>query len=155
MSNFARHLKDEIARLARKEVKVQTLALSKTSAKFRKEIADLKKINNDLQKRIAVLERINSTKLPQKAISDDTDKFRFVPKGFKTMRTKLGLSAAEIGLILDVSPLSVYNWEHGKSKPTRKNIPKIIELRGMGKKEAKARLRTIEKRQAKAEKLVN
>jgi DNA-binding XRE family transcriptional regulator len=36
---------------------------------------------------------------------------RFVAKGFKSLRQRLGFSAAQIGKLLGVSEQSIYNWE--------------------------------------------
>ena len=61
-------------------------------------------------------------------------------KGFRSLRTRLGLSAAELATLLDVSPQSVYNWEHQKSVPRASQVASIAALRTMGKKEARLRL---------------
>ena len=51
MSTFANQLKSEIARIAKKEARSETLLLKKTSAQYRSEIAALKR-------RLAALESI-------------------------------------------------------------------------------------------------
>ena len=43
MSTFANQLKGEISRLAKKEVRAETVALKKASVQYRSEIATLKK----------------------------------------------------------------------------------------------------------------
>ena len=50
MSNIASALKEEIARIARKEIRAETEALKKASSRYRAEIADLKR-------RLAALEQ--------------------------------------------------------------------------------------------------
>ncbi len=59
------------------------------------------------------------------------------------LRQKLGLSAKDMGTLLGASGLSVYKWESGKVKPRAKQLPAIAALRGIGKKEALARLESI------------
>jgi transcriptional regulator with XRE-family HTH domain len=39
-------------------------------------------------------------------------------------------SAFELSLELDVYESTIYKWEYGKTKPTPKNIQKIIEFMG-------------------------
>ena len=60
--------------------------------------------------------------------------------GLKTHRKKLGLSAKDYGKLLGVSSLTIYNWEGGKSKPRRSQLPRIVAVRGIGKREAMQRL---------------
>lgn len=56
------------------------------------------------------------------------------------MRKKLGLSAADFGKLAGASAQSIYSWEAGKTVPRKSQQATIAGLRGMGKKEAKARL---------------
>jgi transcriptional regulator with XRE-family HTH domain len=50
------------------------------------------------------------------------------------------LSAKDYGKLMGVSGLTIYNWEAGKSKPRRSQLPKIVSVRGIGKREAMQRL---------------
>lgn len=56
------------------------------------------------------------------------------------MRAKLGLSAADLATLLDVSQQSVYNWEHEKSMPRQSQVEAIANLRGLGKRDVRSRL---------------
>jgi len=60
--------------------------------------------------------------------------------GLKTHRAKLGLSAKAYGKLMGVLGLTIYNWEAGKSKPRRSQLPRIVSVRGIGKREALKRL---------------
>jgi DNA-binding transcriptional regulator YiaG len=42
--------------------------------------------------------------------------------------------------LLDVSTQTFYNWEQGRSKPSKKQMPKVAAVRRMAKREATARL---------------
>jgi len=64
MPNFASVLKSEILRLARKEVRAELDGFKKASARFRSDIAGLKKVIADQEKRLA---RLESGKAPRKA----------------------------------------------------------------------------------------
>lgn len=138
MANLANVLKAEIARLARKEVKVQLDPLRKANAGYRRDIAALKR-------EVAVLSRqVKAVSKPARSAAraepEDGRKLRFQAKGLKSHREKLGLSAAEYGQLAGVSAQSIYNWEAGKSTPRQAQIAALAELRGMGKREAAKRL---------------
>ena len=60
MPNFAQSIKNEITRLARKEIRSQTLALRKSSAQHRKEIAELKRQATELKTEVKRLEKLCS-----------------------------------------------------------------------------------------------
>ena len=53
MPNIATVLKDEISRLARKEIRKQTSVLKKASAQYRKDSAEMKRRVSDLQRKVA------------------------------------------------------------------------------------------------------
>lgn len=138
MASIASVLKDEITRLCKKELRVQLDPVRAASARYRSDIADLKR-------RMAALERQNQ-KLqkqipkPEEATIDDDRKLRFVPKGLPSLRKRLGLTVEELAVLMDVSPQSVYNWQTGKSVPRRAQLEKLASIRGMGKREAAALL---------------
>jgi hypothetical protein len=56
MTTLAIALKDEIRRLARKEIKAQTAKHSRAVAQYRREIAKLKRQQREHEKKIAFLE---------------------------------------------------------------------------------------------------
>ena len=55
MSNLAATLKDEIQRLARKEIKAQTGTTKQAVAQYRREIAALKRQMREQEKKISFL----------------------------------------------------------------------------------------------------
>jgi DNA-binding transcriptional regulator YiaG len=65
---------------------------------------------------------------------------RFSGRSVKAQRTRLGLSAADYGKLVGVSGLTVYNWEHGKSRPRQAQLAALVAVRGIGKREALAKL---------------
>lgn len=141
MSNVMVELKAEITRLAAKQARTHTAALKRSSAQYRRDIAALKREVAQLRKTVALLNKQVPKTLP--AVPTERSKLRFVAKGFKTMRAKLGLSAAQLGKLLGVSGLSVYKWEAGKAKPRRMHLPKIAAVRAMGKREVVAMLEKV------------
>ncbi|MFO1303594.1 MAG: helix-turn-helix transcriptional regulator [Burkholderiales bacterium] len=68
-------------------------------------------------------------------------KLRFVAKGLRSHRARLGLSAGEFGKLVGASANSVYAWESGKTAPRREQVARIAAVRLMGKREAVQRLK--------------
>ena len=143
MPNFASVLKEEIVRLARKEVRAETENLKKAVAQFRSDNAGLKKRVTVLEKQLARNEKNATGKASPQAAAEGTTRTRFSAKGLATQRQKLGLPAADMGALLGVSAQTIYNWEAGKSKPRAQQLAAIATLRGMGKRQAKAQLAAL------------
>jgi len=140
MPNIASVLKDEILRLARKEVRTATEGLKKAGAAYRSDIASLKRQVATLQKQLARGEKKRAAGPEQVEPSEDASRIRFSAKRLARQREKLGLSAADMGLLLGVSAQTVYNWEAEKSRPRATQLAAIAALRGIGKRQVKARL---------------
>lgn len=142
MPNIAALLKDEISRLSRKEIRRQMLPVRKASAAHRRHIAALKREIARLEKSVATLGRRGAAAPAAQPSGDDAGPAaqRFQARGLVSLRARLGLSAAELAKLIGVSAQSVYNWEHKKATPRRSQIAQIAQLRGLGKKEARARL---------------
>lgn len=139
MSTFANQLKSEIARIVKKEVRAETKLLKQASAKYRSEIAALKRKMASLE--AAIKKSDKGQYRPVKAETNETqNKLRFRASGFVTLRKKLGLSAEQMGKLVGVSAQSVYHWEQGKSRPRASQLPAIAAARKMGKKAALAKL---------------
>lgn len=139
MPNIVSVLKEEILRLARKEVRSETESLKKSAAQFRADIAGLKKRAAALEKQLARAEK-NAPGKPSLEAAEGTTRTRFSAKGLATQRQKLGLSAADMGALLGVSAQTIYHWEAGKTKPRAQQLAAVATLRGLGKRKAKAQL---------------
>src|SRR5690349_6594062 len=98
MSNFGSVQKGEIARVARKEIKGAVDPLRKANANYRREIAELKRQVVSLQKEVRSLSKAPRSGEP---VADSAaSNTRFAAKGLKSLRTRLGLSAADFGLLV-------------------------------------------------------
>jgi transcriptional regulator with XRE-family HTH domain len=134
VANIASVLKEEITRLARKEIKSETEVLKKAASQYRSEIVDLKRRAVALEKQLSKLgKEVGGNTPPKSEVSPD--KIRFVAKGFKSMRQKLGITAKETSVLLDISAPTIYNWEAGISKPKQPQLIRIAHLRTMNKKD--------------------
>jgi DNA-binding transcriptional regulator YiaG len=140
MPNIASLLKSEIARVARKEIRGETVQLKKAVSAYRSQIAALKRRAQALEQQLRGLRKGGTKPAPAKAESDDEamGAFRFSAKGPASHRKRLGLSAHDCGILLGASGQSVYKWEDGKARPRAKHLPAIAALRTLGKKDAAA-----------------
>jgi DNA-binding transcriptional regulator YiaG len=143
MANIASLLKSEISRVARKEVRAETLGLKKIIGVYRAEIAALKKRAQAMEVELRRLSKAHAKAAPVEAPAQPAQKLRFTAKGLASQRRRLGLSAHECGLLLGTSGQSVYNWEDGKARPRARFLPAIAALRSMGKKNAAEKLATL------------
>jgi DNA-binding transcriptional regulator YiaG len=148
MPNIAAVLKDEIARIARKEVRAQTEDLKKVSAQYRSHVAALRKRVDELERQ---LRRAGRPARGAAAAQQEEEEPQGTPRRFSAarlagQRSKLGLSAADFGALLGVSGQSIYKWEHGEARPRARQLESIAALRGVGKREATARLEKLKSR---------
>ena len=143
MANIASMLKDEITRLARKEVRSETERLKKVSAQYRSEIAALKRRIATLEQQSSRLEKSAAKSTEIKTTPEMMTRARFTVKGFKSLRQRLGLTAEVMGSLLDVSAQTIYNWESGSTRPREQQMVRIATLRGMGKREVEAILKQL------------
>jgi DNA-binding transcriptional regulator YiaG len=140
MPNLATALKDEIARIARKEVRTETQSLKKQSAQYRSQIAALKRQVAALDKQVGQAAKATGRKSSTDKKPELTGKsgLRFRSKGFAAHRRRLGLSAAQAGALLGVSGQTIYHWEAGTAKPRQRQMPAIGALRKLNKSRAAA-----------------
>ena len=163
MANLASALKEEIGRLARKEIRQQTAGTVRTVTQCEREIGALKRQIGDLQHKLSALRtqgasgsavskkagkrKVAAAKPAAKTAPDSGRKpsrARFSANGLKTHRERLGLSADNYGKLIGVSGLSIYNWEQGKARPRESSVAALMSVRGIGKREAAKRLGTPE-----------
>ncbi len=140
MPNIATVLKQEITRLARKEAKAHVEPLRKANAQYRKDIAELKRQLGAMKKRVDYLDAQERKRLRKPVSVSEAEGRRFAPGWLKAHRHRLGLAAADYAELVGVSPQTIYNWEHGKSKPRKEQLAALAAIRRIGKREAQRRL---------------
>ncbi len=149
MPNIASVFKSEITRLARKEVREEGDGLKKAIASQRTEIASLKRRVQALEGLVKRLTKAQSavaaqSRTPAKSESaEPREALRFRAQGMAANRKRLGLSASNFALLVGTTGQSIYAWESGKAKPRGKALAAIAALRGLGKREAAARLASL------------
>lgn len=144
MTNLAQSLKQEISRVARKEVRADIAALRKASSAYRSEIAALKRAVKELGAQLRSAERTvaRNAPLPDK---DPPDAQRGRKRTFSAVRLKskrlaLGLSQAQMAQLLGISSLSQWKWESGQVSPRKGNLARYFEVMAMGKRVASRQL---------------
>ncbi len=147
MPNIASLLKEEIARISRKQSRSETEQLKKASAHYRSEIAQLKRRIQALEQQIKRLGKSSGRGAPSSAAAGDDEEsgkqIRYSAKSLASQRKRLGLSAAALAKIIGVSALSIYKWESGNTRPRRKQIEAIAALRHMGRRDVQKRLEEL------------
>lgn len=143
MPDVASVLREEISRLARKEIRLQTGPLKKTTSDLRRTVSALKNEVSALQRQVRFLETQEKRRLEEEPKEMPAKAVRFSPRWVKADRQRLGLSAKDYGALVGVSSLTIYSWESGKSKPRAKRLVAWAEIRGIGKREALRRLELL------------
>jgi DNA-binding transcriptional regulator YiaG len=141
--NVASILKQEIARVARRELRSETAALKRASAAYRGEIAALKRRVAETERKLRSVTKASPRAQPAANDESTPEGTRFSAKGLAGHRKRLGLSANDLGLLLGVSGQTIYNWETGKARPHRKFLPTLVAMRKVGKKETFAQLEQL------------
>lgn len=139
MPNLAALLKVEILRLAKKEVRAAVVPLRKLVITLRNDVQMLKRERSALQKEVTRLSRGGVRPAVAEGSEAVASRERLTSAGIKSLRKRLGLSAAQLGVLVEASGQSIYKWEDGVH-PRKAQMSKLIELRGMGKKQVRALL---------------
>jgi DNA-binding transcriptional regulator YiaG len=140
MPNIAAILKEEIRRLAKKEVKAEVGSTKQAVAKYRGDIANLKRTLGQQEREIKRLQKRVQQSDQVSAEDEPSEDVRFSARSVKAQRTRLGLSAADYGMLVGVAGLTIYNWEKGTTRPRQAQLEALVAVRGIGKREALAKL---------------
>ena len=149
MPNLAATFRQEITRLARREIRSQTQGLRKASAQFRRDIAELKRHASELKSEVARVERRVGKDVAPQITEAESATVRFTAKGVISQRKRLGISAADYGKLIGVTGHTIYKWEHGASRPRRAQLSALASIRRLGKTEALARLEQMREKAPK------
>ena len=148
MANFGLVMKEEIRRLAKKEIKPHIDAMRQAIVRQRAEIAQLRQLLREHEKEIALLKKQKSATTGTTAASDETTEnplvnMRYSARSVRAQRKRLKLSADDYGRLVGVSGLTIYNWEHEKSRPRKAQLAGLMAVRQIGRREAIERLKAL------------
>ena len=130
MPNVGQVLKEEIRRVARREVRIE-------GGTLRRQIRALRQTVRAQAEVIARLEKAVPSPAPPtaagKATAEETPvRRRWTPASIKRQRARLKLSQREFSEILKVSANTVARWEAGTSHPRQSHRTNLARLRGLG-----------------------
>ena len=141
MPEIVRVLKQEITRLSRKEVRAATAPLTRQLRSIQKGLRDRSRQLADLSRTVAGILR-DQRRQPLPGTSEEGERaVRVSPASVRRHRGRLGLSQKEMASLLGVSLGTIVGWESGRSSPRAKNRQAIAEVRTMGIREARERLK--------------
>jgi DNA-binding XRE family transcriptional regulator len=145
MATIATVLKDVIRRTSRREFNQGSAKLRRGSAQFRRDIASLKRTVAELVRRLSFVESQEKRRITTQPVPPlPSDKqLRYSSDWLRKHRQKLGLSAADYGKLVGVTQLTIYNWEHDKAKPRRKQMAALAGVRALRKREVLKRLELL------------
>lgn len=153
MPNIASVLKQEITRLAAKEVRIAINPLRKEKVALKKAVRDLRARVDLLEQEAQLLkaEQDRSKKLVIGALPAKELAIRITAKGMRSMRKKLRLTQTEFATLLGVSTPAVSQWEKktGALKVRDETKKAIFGVRDLGAREARRRLDGMPKPEAK------
>jgi DNA-binding transcriptional regulator YiaG len=138
MGKMEQTLKSEITRLAKRQVRATFLPVAR-------DVRRLKRAVSALQKTVAVLARLGAELRAQRtaeraklaAVPEKVKTARISPRLIKKLRTRLGISQAELAALVGVSTNAVGFWEQGKARPRDRNKEALVALRQLGKREVR------------------
>jgi len=142
MPNIASLLKAEIERVTKKQIKAATSPMMSKITALKTELVASKKLIIELQqslKQLAKSKPNTTTTSPTKSVNS-----RITAQGIKSLRKRLGLTAAEVGLLCGCTGASVYKWEAAEAYPRAAQVAAIASLRPMGKKAIRAQLNALQ-----------
>lgn len=149
MPNIHTLLKQEITRIARKEVRRATDDVKKSSSSHRSQISALRREVADLRRALKAAMRAAPNASEPAAEARSGVQRRFRVSGFASMRKRLGLSAQQLGTLIGVTGQTVYKWEKGEAKPRAAQLAAIAAVRPLTARQAREKLQELD-RQASA-----
>ena len=145
MPDVGKILREEISRLAKREVKQAVEPLLKQVRDLRLVVQEQKKQISKLGKSLPIETERKSREqaTPQPAGQEESKSVRISSDSIKKHRARLELSQKEMGLLMDVGSVTIGSWESGKSSPRGQNRQAFAELRKMDVSQARKRLEEL------------
>ena len=133
MANLAGVLKNEIRRLARKEVRASMVPLQRVVTRLRKRVAEQRKLMVELER--SAKRSVSAARRERAVAEEGGPQIRFSPRWVRAHRKKLKMSRREYAELMGVSAQSIFGWETGRTRPRRKALETWRRLRSMGSRQ--------------------
>ena len=145
MGKLETAMREEITRLAKKEIRGAVGPLRKELIRLKKRVVELTAKQNASEKQTGLLVKERKRKRLGEDVTDDQANASRMSGGLiKKLRTKLGISRAKFATLVGVSGQTVKAWENGNYEPAGDNLKAVIALRAYGKREAQVLLENME-----------
>jgi DNA-binding transcriptional regulator YiaG len=145
MPNIGKVLREEIARLAKRQVRTELSPLKRDNTRLKKNVAELRRQVAALSRASRQLVKKVTAVTETREIEDATrsaDTLRPTSKGLKRLRARLGLTQAQFGQLLGVSSQAVVQWANkdGRVRMRATTLSALARIKNIGKREALRRL---------------
>ena len=134
MPNVGQVIKDEVTRLARKEIRTSVEPLRKQVRSLRQTVRSQQEAIDRLQKSLKKMvdQSGSGAKTSLFAPEQEETRARVTPASVRRHRLRLNLSQAELADLLGVSTNTVVRWEAGSSAPRAQYRTALIRMRDLG-----------------------
>ena len=145
MPDVARVLREEVQRLAKRQVKAGITPAKRDLVRLKKNVADLRRevtaLTRTSRELLARITAVVATKEMETA-TERAATIRPTSKGLARLRHRLDLTQVEFGSLLGVSGQAVLNWEGkgGRVRMRSANLAALAGIQKIGKREARRRL---------------
>ena len=131
MSRMAAVFKEEISRLSRKETRRSTLPLKRRVAALENIVREQRRELKQLARRAVTTARSAVRAAAGAMTARVDDGARLTARSIRGLRKKLRLTQADFAGLTGVTPVAVYFWESGRTKPHAAKRQAIHCLRGL------------------------
>lgn len=149
MPNIANVLREEIQRLARKQVKAGLGPLKRDNVRLKKSVAELRRrmiaIDRTIRQLLKQITPVVATRETEQAV-EKAARIRPTSKGLDKLRRRLGLTQVQFGRLLGVSAQAVIQWaaKDGRVRMRQKTLAALAGIQSIGKREALRRLEAMD-----------
>ena len=130
-------IKDEIIRLAKREMRMKFVPLRRDVRSLKITASQLRKSVLGLQRFVSQQEKQMGPKPVPEVTPEDMKKARFSPRLIKSLRKHLGVSQREMAKLAGVTVGAVFKWEKGKFEPKDDKKKILMGLRKLGRQNAR------------------
>jgi len=145
MPNIAKVLREEVQRLAKRQIRTELSPVRRDNVRLKKSVADLRRQIAALDRTSRELVKKVTPVVASKEIEDATEnaaKLRPTSRSLKKLRARLGLTQAQFGKLLGVSGQAVVQWasRDGRIRMRKTTLSALARIQNIGKREASRRL---------------
>ncbi|HEY3382635.1 MAG TPA: hypothetical protein VGK32_12750 [Vicinamibacterales bacterium] len=146
MANMvAKVLREEIQRVARRQVRTELAPLRRDNVRLKKSVAELRRqiaaVNRTCRELVKVVTPVMVAKETEDA-TQHAGKLRPTSNSLKGLRARLGLTQTQFGQLLGVSGQAVVQWasREGRVRMRTTTLAALARIQNIGKREARRRL---------------